>query len=121
MKNETAVSLLLRVGIAFSFLYAAVQSFRDPASWIGFFPVWLQDTAAPFLEAETLLLIFSAVEIIVALWVLSGWRGFWSGLLAAGMLGGIVGTNLGALDILFRDVPIIFAAVAYAFLSRRRN
>jgi len=121
MKKDSIISLLLRVGIAFSFLYAAVQSFRDPTSWIGFLPIWLEDAVAPFMGLEMVLMVFSVVEIIVAVWILSGWRGTLSGLVAAGMIGGIVGTNLGALDILFRDIPIFFAALAYALFSSRRN
>jgi hypothetical protein len=121
MNNTTIVSILLRVGIAFSFLYAAIQSFRDPVSWIGFFPVWLQDFTGMFMEIETLLAMFSVVEIIVAIWILSGWRGLYSGFLGASMVAGIVVTNFAALDILFRDIPIVFSCLAYAFLSRRGN
>lgn len=121
MQNTTLVSLLLRVGIAFSFLYAAVQSFRDPASWIGFFPVFAQNLAEQTIGLENMLILFSITEIIVAIWVLSGWRGFQSGLLASAMLAGIVVFNAGILDVLFRDVSIVFAALAYAFLSRRGN
>jgi len=121
MKNEAVVSLLLRVGVAFSFLYAAVQSFRDPTSWIGFFPVFAQDLAEKTIGLEQMLAVFSIVEIAVAIWLLSGWRGLQGGLVAAAMLGGIVATNLGAFDIVFRDVPIVFGALAYAVLSHRRN
>lgn len=119
--RDTLISLFLRIGIAFSFLYAAIQSFRDPQSWIGFFPVWVQDIAEQSIGLENMLVLFSVVEIVVALWVLSGWRGFWSGLVSAAMVGGIVVTNLGAFDIVFRDVSIMFAALAYAFFSRRGN
>ena len=37
MEKEKLVSLLLRVGIAFSFFYAAIASFVNQAAWIGFF------------------------------------------------------------------------------------
>ena len=121
MKNEVVVSLLLRVGVAFSFLYAAVQSFRDPTSWIGFFPIVAQELAEQTIGLENMLAVFSLVEIIVAIWLLSGWRGVWSGLVASAMLAGIVVTNLGAFDLVFRDVSILFGALAYAVLSHRRN
>ena len=121
MNLNTFVSLLLRIGIAFSFLYAAVQSFRDPVSWIGFLPVSVQDAAEQSIGVHNALIAFSIFEIVLAIWLLLGWRGFWSGLLSAAVIGGIVVVNLGALDIVFRDVSIFFAALAYAFLSRRRN
>jgi hypothetical protein len=121
MNTETLVSLLLRIGIAFSFLYAAVQSFLNPTAWIGFFPIWVQDVAAATIGLETMLTMFSVGEIVVAVWVFSGWKGLHSGLVAAAMVGGIVVFNLGALDILFRDVSLVAMCIAYAVFSYRRN
>jgi len=121
MKRYTLVSFLLRVGIAFSFLYAAIQSFLNPSNWVGFFPVWVQDFAEQSIGLENMLVAFSALEVMLAVWVLTGWLRLYSGLLSAAMIGGILVTNLGTFDILFRDVTIFFSALAYAFLPRRRN
>ena len=41
MHSTRLVSLLLRVGLAVVFLYAAVASWFDPNSWLGFFPEFL--------------------------------------------------------------------------------
>jgi len=121
MKRYTLVSFLLRGGIAFSFIYAAIQSFLNPSSWVGFFPVWAQTFAEQSVGIENMLIAFSVFEVILAVWVLSGWLKLYSGLLSAAMIAGILVTNIGAFDILFRDVPIFFSALAYAFFPRRRN
>lgn len=121
MNRDFFVAWCLRVGLAFGFLYAASLSLRDPVSWMGFFPIWLRDLAAPIASPETLLVAFSILEVGLALWILSGKGGWLSGFLAAAVIAGILFANLGAFDILFRDVPMMFAALAYAFFSRRRN
>lgn len=104
-------SLLLRIGLAFSFLYAAIAAYFDPFSWIGFFPSF----AHTLIPNDALLLgLFGCVETLVALWLLSGWRIFLPSIAAALLLFGIVIFNWGALDILFRDVSLGFMALALA-------
>ena len=71
--------ILLRLGLAFGFFYAAVFSFLSP----------------------------------------NDWNSFLAGLISAATLLGIIVFNLGALDIVFRDIGLFFAALALAFLSRR--
>lgn len=111
--KQKIVEWLLRVALAFAFLYVAVASFRDPFSWIGFFPQFLRD----LVPAQTLLTGFSIFEIVLGLWLLSGkWLKFAS-LLAAATLAGIVLFNWGARDIVFRDVSLALAALALTALS----
>jgi uncharacterized membrane protein YphA (DoxX/SURF4 family) len=107
------VSLLLKVGIAISFLYAAIASFAEPDAWIGYFPAVLQK-AVP---ANLLLTGFSVVEIILSLWLLSGKKLLYSAVLASLMLAGIIFFNFGAMDIVFRDFGILFAALALAVIG----
>lgn len=108
-KNHLA-SIILRLGVAFAFIYAAVAGFVDSESWIGWFPKSVQD----MLPAETLLLIWGIVEIILGLWILSGKKIFVPSLVASLSLAGLILTNLGAMDIIFRDVTILAATVALA-------
>lgn len=115
MSKQKAVLILLRIGIAFGFFYAAIFSFLNPDSWIGFFPLFLRN----IFGAEILLLFFSFYELVLGFWLLSGRYGFAAGLISAATLLGIIVFNLGALDIVFRDVGLFFAALALAFLSRR--
>lgn len=115
MEKDKLVSLFLRLGLAFVFLYAAGASFFDPNSWSGFFPQFLQN----IFPRALLLAGFSIFEIVLGLWLLSGWRIFYAAVFAVLALLGIIIPNLGAFDIIFRDVAILTSAVALAVLHRR--
>ncbi|OGL64619.1 hypothetical protein A3B21_02720 [Candidatus Uhrbacteria bacterium RIFCSPLOWO2_01_FULL_47_24] len=115
MQNEKLAILFLRVGIATVFLYASVAAMLDPNSWIGFFPEFLRN----IFPAKLLLYTHSIAELILALWIFSGWKMFYAGLLSAGALLTIIIANITLFDIVFRDIAIFFAALALAVLSRK--
>ena len=117
MKREQLVSILLRIGIAITFLYAAVGSFLNPSSWIGFFPEWMRN----LVPDNVILSFFSVYEIILGVWLISGKKLFYSALLASLTLLGIIIFNLSAFDIIFRDVAILFSAVALVFIGRGKK
>ena len=110
MEKEKLASLLLRLGLAFSFFYAAISAFINPTSWIGFLP--------EFLRGGGMLTAFSISEIILGLWLLSGWKTFYSSVLSAIVIAGITVFNFGSFDIVFRDVSILLMAIALAVLSK---
>jgi len=70
--------------------------------------------AYSLLPKEILLNGFSLYEILLSLWILSGWKSFFSACLAALTLLGIIAGNITVLDIFFRDFAIFFAAIALA-------
>lgn len=117
MNQKNLPDILLRVGLASVFLYAAVASFVKPLSWIGFFPAFMQHVFPGYL----ILNIFSVYEIVLALWILSGKKVFYAAILAALTLSGIIVFNLTILDIVFRDFAIIFAALALAALNYHKR
>ncbi len=104
---------LVRLGVAFSFLYPPIAAYFDPYSWIGYFPSFMKG----FLPDELLLHSFGILEIIIGLWILSGIRIFIPSAIAAIMLFLIVLFNWPQLDVLFRDISIALAAVALAVMS----
>ena len=106
---------LLRVGVATVLLYAASASLIDPNSWIGFLPGWMRTMMPP----KILLTAFSIYEILLALWLLSGKRTFEASLLAALTLFAITITNFRILEIVFRDIAIMFGALALAALTKK--
>lgn len=106
-------SLALRLGIAFTFFYAALAALLNPLAWVGFFPFWLRG----ILPSEILLNGFSVYEIGLALWLMTGYKLRWSSVLAAASLAGVTVFNLGVMDIVFRDVGLTLAALALFFLS----
>ncbi|MEK7619114.1 MAG: DoxX family membrane protein [Patescibacteria group bacterium] len=111
----TTASWLLRIGLALMFAYAAVGSFLQPDSWVGYFPLWMRG----LVPENVLLSGFSIVEIGVALWLLSGRALKWASLVSVAMLSGIVIFNLSLFDVIFRDVGLVFAALALFFLSKK--
>lgn len=106
-------SILLRIGLASVFLYAAIASFIEPENWIGYMPVMLRN----LLPGDSMLQIFSLIEIALSVWLLSGWKVLYSAGVSAVMMVGIVLTNFGAIDIVFRDIAIFFMAVALGVQS----
>lgn len=110
--REQIASLVLRLGLAFVLGYVAWASYTDPVAWIGFFPQWLRR----LIPAEPLLAIFSGYEIVLGLWLLSGWKIFWSSLFMALTMFGIVAFNLGAMPIVFRDIAIGCAALSLSII-----
>ena len=117
MNNKNLVIYLLRIGIASVFLYAAIASFITPANWIGYLPVFLRK----IFPAETLLTAFSLYEIILSIWVLTGRYAYYSALVSCATLIGIMLTNIYALDIIFRDLAILFTALALAAASYKKK
>ena len=116
MSNVKLASFFLRIGLAVVFLYAALSSFLDPSAWIGFFPLWVQQN----LPVTILLFAFSIYEILLALWILSAWKAKEAAIVAAATLFLITAVNIQGLDIVFRDVAILFAAVGLAILQREK-
>lgn len=110
--------ILLRIGLAFTLAYAAIASFLTPTSWIGFFPVFLVRFSSFFFPQEVLLGMFSTLELFLAVWLLSGFKPILAGICAAGLFAGIFLANIGAMDLVFRDGGLFFAALALAFLSK---
>lgn len=112
--NKTkTVSLLLRVGLAIVFLYAAIFSLKDPNEWIGYVPSYL----AKGLSTDVILKLMSVLQIVLGLWLLSGKYARYAAAIAALMLAGIILTNWGQLYITFRDFGLLFSALALAVLE----
>ncbi len=109
MTKENFAWALIRIGVAFSFIYAAIAGFVEPDAWIGYFPPFAQNI---FTNSNLLLDIFGVVQIVIALWILSNKKIFLPSLAATFLLLGIIVFNWGAMDIMFRDVSIMFAALA---------
>lgn len=108
-------NLLLRVALAFAFLYAAYGFWQNPNDWIGYIPAFVKNIG---LSQDVLLMLIAGFHLIIALWILSGWRIFLSSLTAAVFLGLVVYLNQNQLDVLFRDISLAIAALALTFSSR---
>lgn len=107
-------SLFLRLGLAFSFLYVAVSIFLNPVSWIGFVPKF----AEIFLPVGKLIYAHAVLDAFLGIWLLTNRKIFYAAVLSAANLFLITALNLGAMEIVFRDVTIFFSAVALAVLTK---
>ena len=105
--------ILLRFGLAFVFFYAAIGGLVSPDDWIGWLPIFLQNTS--------MLNLFSVIEIIMGVWILSGYQSFWAGIVSGCMLLGIVIFNFHLMVVVFRDIGLALAAFALAFLSKNNT
>lgn len=102
---------LLRIAVAIAFAYPPLSALSSPDSWIGYFPPFLLTTG---IEHTVLLHGFGIIEILIAVWILSGWHIEWPATLAALMLAAIVAFNGAQFEVLFRDVSIALACLALA-------
>lgn len=107
----------LRAGVAFAFLYPPYAALADPYSWLSYFPSFVH---AWGINELVLLHAFGVLEVMVALWLLSGWRIRIPAALATAMLLGIVAFNWADFEVLFRDLSIAAAALALAIDAWRK-
>lgn len=105
--------LLLRVGVAFAFLYPPVSAIFEPYSWLGYVPQFTRGIVPDLF----LLHVFGIFEVLIAVWILSGIRIFYPSLLAATLLCLIVICNMYNFEVVFRDLSIAAAAFTLALLS----
>jgi hypothetical protein len=112
MTKQQAVSIILRLGLAFSFLYAAIAANFRPDDWIGYFPSFTRD----IFSDGFLLHSWGLFELAISFWLIYGKRIFIPSVLALFSLLGLIVTNLGAFEVIFRDVTIASAALALSIL-----
>jgi uncharacterized membrane protein YphA (DoxX/SURF4 family) len=109
-KNQKLASWLLRIGLASVYLYAGGSALMDPGAWLGYLPSWTGHFIAPTLA----LMIFSLFQVALAIWLLSGWMVRYAAILAALAMAGILVLNLSSFIVTFRDIAIVFMALALA-------
>jgi uncharacterized membrane protein YphA (DoxX/SURF4 family) len=112
--RSSVASLLIRLGLGSVLLYAGISSLVSPAEWLGYLPQFLTTR----FTGNGLLYAFAVYELLLALWLLSGAYLRYAAGLAALTFAGIIFTNLAAFStITFRDVPMVFAALALLVLA----
>lgn len=106
--------LLLSIGLAITYFYAAISALQSPDNWIAFLPEFLRSNPlAPMIMAG-----ISIFQIFLAVWLVSGIRTSLAALVSLIMLAGILFANPTALDVTFRDFGLIFASLALAVLAK---
>lgn len=116
MTKHSAITIL-RWGLAFIFFYAAISSLLNPENWVGYFPDFLIN----LLPDKFVFIAFSFYEIVLAAMLFFGKKIAWASLFAAITLVGITIFNLNTLDVVFRDIGLIFMALALHELIREER
>ncbi len=116
MISHQKAFLLLRLALAFALLYAGIDGFLHPTSWIGFVP----DFVEKILLKETFLLIWSIVQVVLGVWLVTGKKIFIPSVLSFAAMVVLLITNWQSWDIIFRDVPIAVIALVLALYSYRK-
>ena len=112
-KQLRACFLLLRLGVAFVFIYAVVAAHLRPDDWIGYFPSFLLNTFP-----HTLLLTgWGIFELILGIWFLTGRYLFIPSILASLAMLGVIIFNWNGMDVVFRDVSILATTIGLAVVS----
>lgn len=106
-------SLLIRIGLAFVFTYAAISGFMHPETYLFYMPSFLRET--PY--AELILHVFGIYEILLSLWLLSGKLRRYAALLATITIFAITFANLASFQVVFRNIAIFFSSLALTFLD----
>ena len=116
-KKELLISLLLRSGLAIVFIYAAVSSFLQPLNWIGYIPNFVE----LIISKELFLIIFSVYEIVLGMVLLANYKTFLVSIFSSVTLLLITFGNIFVLDIVFRDIAILFMSLALNVLSYKNE
>ncbi|MEK6850297.1 MAG: hypothetical protein AABX85_01850 [Nanoarchaeota archaeon] len=109
-------SFLLRIGLAIVFLYAGIAAFLSPDGWVGFVPGFVSNVISPYYFLH----IHSIFNILLALWLISNKKVFYASIISSCALIAIILFNYTALDIVFRDISILFAAIALSVISYKK-
>ncbi len=114
MERKEHAILLLKLGLAFCFLYAGIATLVRPEDWIGFYPPLLRS----YIPAGILVSGFSLYQLGLSIGLIVKKYTFPAAVLASLTLLGIIFSNFGQMDLIFRDISILFAALALAVLVK---
>lgn len=115
--EKKLVSFFLRTGLAIVFLYAGIAALLNPAVWIGFIPIWVRN----IIPGNIFLPMHAVLDIIIGMWMIAGKKLLYVSIIASLSLFSIIIFNTTALDIIFRDIALLFSAVALMILHLREG
>ena len=113
MNTNNIAKYFLRVGLAFVFVYATVEIYLSPHNFIKYVPDFMMN----MVPLDLFLSSFGVIELLLAIWLLSGWKGQYPSFLSFLMMAGIVAFNMDHFNVLFRNVAIGFGSLALVALE----
>lgn len=115
MNNQQISSLLIRMGLAFVFLYAALFMTLSPEKYIDYFPPFMRELVPGYL----LLHAFAIFEVVLSFLLIIGKFTFITAIISFLTMLVLTVVNLDRFPVLFRNVSIILSALALAFMSKK--
>jgi len=110
LRREQFTPILLRIGLVIVLLYAATSSLMHPEQWVGYLPSFIERMR----DATSLLQTFAVLEILLSVWLLSGKYIRYAAIAVALLFLGIIFAQPSDLIISFRDIGLLFMALALA-------
>lgn len=117
VSNQNLPSFLIRMGLAFVFLYAAVYMTFAPEKYIIYFPDFMR-TLVP---GNPLLHIFAIFEVVLSVFLIIGRFTFIAAIISFLTMLALTVVNLDKFSVLFRNVSIILSALALVILSKKNE
>ncbi len=111
-KGLLTPAAILRIGLGLVFIYTALQSLLDPASWVGFLPNWLGPISAPTIAIK----IYTLVSLMTGICLLIDFKTKIFSIIAFLQLAAII-VFYGVDNVTFRDFGLATAAIALFLLS----
>lgn len=99
--------------MAFTFLYASISAFINPDPWLAYFPEFLRNT----FSESFLLSTWGTGELVIGIWLISGYQIFIPSLLSAILMIGIFVFDFESLPITFRNVCILCTSISLAIMT----
>ena len=110
---DSIASLLIRIGLAFVFGYAAISMAISPESYLHYVPPFIKEIINPI----AFLHMFGAFEIGLSLWLLSGRGKLYAAGIAFLTIFMLTVVNIDSFATVFRNVAIILSALALVFIE----
>ncbi len=109
LHSSAMTTLLLRIGLAFAFIYPPLSALADPYAWVGYIPDMLLSSG---IDSMVLLHVFGVLELIIGILLLLDIHTRKVSAVAGVILFVIVAYHYKQMDVIFRDIPILLMAVA---------
>lgn len=117
MSNNKLAVWFLRVGLAFVFAYASYEICVNPANFLKYTPKFILS----IVPENMFLYTFGVAELVLAAWLLTGWKPEYPSIISVMLTVGIIVFNPEYFQILFRNVAIGFGGLALLMLETRHK
>jgi uncharacterized membrane protein YphA (DoxX/SURF4 family) len=117
MSNNKLAVWFLRVGLAFVFAYASYEICVNPANFLKYTPSFILNVV----PENAFLYTFGVAELVLAVWLLTGWKPEYASIISVMLMVGIIVFNPEYFQILFRNVAIGFGGLALLMLETRHK